>query len=65
LSSWFKKNGDVIGAGWVKDADGAIVVEDKTVMEIWKRYYEKIMNEEFNWDKLVQLGGCKSCSRSM
>jgi len=46
-----KKNRDVVGGGCVKDVDCSIVVDDAKTMEIWKRYYEKLLNEEFDWNK--------------
>jgi hypothetical protein len=46
-----KKNSDVAGSGCVRDADGSIVVDEEKTMEIWKRYYEKLLNEEFDWNK--------------
>jgi len=30
---------------------GIIVVDDEKIIKIWKRYYENMMNEEFDWDK--------------
>ena len=41
-----KKNRDVVGGGDVKDVDGTIVVDERKTMEIWKTYYEKLMNKE-------------------
>jgi hypothetical protein len=46
-----KKNRDVTGSGCVKVADGTIVVNDAKTKEIWKSYYEKLLNEEFDWNK--------------
>jgi Reverse transcriptase (RNA-dependent DNA polymerase) len=46
-----KKNRDVVGGGCVRDADGTIVADDAGTMDIWRRHYEKLMNEEFDWDK--------------
>jgi vacuolar-type H+-ATPase subunit E/Vma4 len=40
-----KKNRDVIGSVCVKDADGTIVVYNVRTKEIWKNYYEKLLNE--------------------
>jgi len=41
-----KKNNDVAGAGCVRNADGEIVMEDKMLIEIWKRFCEKQMINE-------------------
>jgi hypothetical protein len=46
-----KKNRDVVGGGCVRDVDGTIVADETRTMEIWKRHYERLMNEEFDWDK--------------
>jgi len=46
-----KRNRDVVGGGCVKDVDGTIVVDDSRIMDIWKRYYEKLLNEEFDWSR--------------
>jgi len=51
VKQMFKENKDVVCAGWMKDVDGAIVVVDERIMEVLKRYNEKLMNEEFDWDK--------------
>jgi nucleoside-triphosphatase THEP1 len=32
----------------VRDVDGTMVVDEVGTMEIWKRHYEKLMNEEFD-----------------
>jgi len=61
-----KKNKDVVGARCMKDVDGIIVVDNEKIMEVWKRYYEEVMNEEFDWDKdnleivrLICVGPCR------
>jgi hypothetical protein len=46
-----RKNRDVTGGGCVKDTDGKIVVDDEKIKELWRKYYEKLLNEEFDWDK--------------
>jgi len=43
-----KKKKDVVGAGYMKDVDGSIVMHDEKVIEIWKRYYEKLMNKKYD-----------------
>lgn len=45
------KNKDVVGGGCIKDENGKIVVEDEQIKEVWKKYFEKLLNEEFSWDR--------------
>ena len=37
-----------MGGGCVKDTDGKIVVEEEKLMEVWRKYYDKLSNEEFS-----------------
>ena len=46
-----RKNRDVVGAGCVKDNVGKIVVEEDKLLEVWKKHYDRISNEEFSWDR--------------
>jgi hypothetical protein len=46
-----KGNRDVVGGGCVKDKDGKMVVDDPKVLEVWKDYYEKLLNVEFDWNR--------------
>jgi len=45
------KNRDVVGAGCVKGTDGKIVTDEAEVKDRWKGYFEKLLNEEFEWNK--------------
>lgn len=45
------QNKDVAGGTCVKDKDGKIVVEESRIKEVWRDYFEKISNEEFDWNK--------------
>ena len=45
------KNKDVVGGGGVKNANGKIVVEESKINEIWRTYFEKLLNEEFDWNR--------------
>src|SRR5260221_3765 len=40
-----RKNRDVVGGGCVKDRDGKIVVEEEKIKEVWRDYFEKLLNE--------------------
>jgi len=50
------KNRDVVGAGCVKGTDGKTVTGEDEVKDRWKSYFEKLLNEEFDWnkDKLIE-----------
>ena len=52
-----KDNKDVVGCGVVKDRNGCLVVESVRVRDVWSQYYEKLLNEEFDWrrDKLDKV----------
>ena len=34
----------------MKDANGKVLVENNQVKEEWRKYMEKLMNEENTWD---------------
>jgi len=46
-----QKNKDVVGGGCVKDKEGKLVTEEEGIKEVWKAYFDKLLNEEFEWDK--------------
>jgi len=45
------KNRDVVGDGCIKDSVGNVVVEQEKIKEVWKRHYETLLNEEFDWNR--------------
>jgi hypothetical protein len=45
------KNRDVVGDGCIKDEDGKVVVDQDELKDVWRRYFEKLLNEEFDWDR--------------
>ena len=45
------KNRDVVGAGCVRGSGGEILTGEAEVKERWKGYFEKLLNEEFEWEK--------------
>ena len=45
-----EKNKDVVGGGCIKDEYGKVVVEEEKVRDVWAAYYEKLLNEEFDWN---------------
>ena len=61
-----RKNKIVVGGGCVKGVNGETVVEDEQVLEVWRSHYDKISNEEFEWDKdnLVRMEAvCGPCEK--
>ena len=42
---------DVIGGGFMRNKEGAVATNEEEVKQIWKDYYDKLLNEEFEWDK--------------
>ena len=46
-----RNNKDVVGSGSVKDRDGNIAVDDSRIKQVWKEYFKKLLNEEFEWNK--------------
>jgi len=45
-----KSRQDVVGVNCVKDTNGKVLVENDQVKEEWRKYMEKLLNEENTWD---------------
>jgi len=45
-----KSRQDVVGVNCVKDANGKVLEENDQVNEEWRKYMEKLLNEENTWD---------------
>ena len=45
-----KSRQDVVGVNCVKDANAKVLVENDQVKEEWRKYMEKLLNEENTWD---------------
>jgi len=43
-----KSRQDVVGVNCVKDANGKVMVENDQVKEEWRKYVEKLLNEEMH-----------------
>jgi len=41
-----KSRQDVVGVNCVKDANGKVLVENDQVKEVWRKYTEKLLNEQ-------------------
>ena len=46
-----RNNKDVVVGGSVKDREGNIAVDDSRINQVWKAYFEKLLNEELEWNK--------------
>ncbi len=46
-----RKNRDVVGAGCIKGSNGRVLTNEEEAKERWRAYFEKLLNEEFEWDK--------------
>ena len=47
------QNKDIVGGGCVKDKNGSVVVDELRIRERWKEHFEKLLNEEFDWEKVI------------
>ena len=45
-----KRNADVVGGNCVRNKEGKIVTEEEQVKIVWKDHFEKLLNEEFEWN---------------
>ena len=45
------RNKDVVGGMDVKDKEGQVQMEHSRMLEVWREYYEKLLNEEFMWKR--------------
>ncbi len=50
-----KDRKDVIGNGCVRDRAGKLCVDERERAQVWKDHMEKVMNEENEWDKDVEV----------
>ena len=46
-----RQNKDVTESSCNKDGNGRIVTDGPSIMRAWKEYFDKLLNEEFAWDK--------------
>ena len=44
-------NKDVVGDNFVRNDRGDLAFTDEEKHLAWKEYYERLLNEEFDWDK--------------
>ena len=41
---------DIVGCGGIKDTSGRIITDQERMKVVWHDYFEKLLNEEFDWD---------------
>ena len=46
-----KTNADVVGDKCVTNDDGELACTDSEKLSAWKQHYEKLLKEEFPWEK--------------
>ena len=50
-----KTNSDVVCDKCVTSDDGELACTDSEKLSAWKQHYEKLLNEEFRWEKEHQV----------
>ena len=48
-----KERQDITGVNSIKGASGKVIVDGKGIIDSWKEYMEKLMNEENEWDHKI------------
>jgi len=48
-----RENRDVTESSCIKGNDGKVITDEKKVRQTWKEYFDKLLNEEFVWDRTV------------
>jgi len=51
VKQMIRRNTDIVGGGSIRNKEGRIVVEKDEMKEVWRGYYERLMNEEFDWSR--------------
>ena len=49
-----KKSKDNIGGKCLRDDEGKLVTGEESLKKQWKKYMEKLLNEENEWDGCVE-----------
>jgi len=45
-----KERQDITGSNCLKGVSGNVIIDEKGIIDSWKEYMEKLMNEENQWD---------------
>ena len=51
-----KERQDVTGSNCLKGVSGKVIVDEKGIKDSWKKYVEKLVNEENVWDHRISAG---------
>jgi len=51
-----KERQDITGLNCLKGVSGKVIVDEKGIKDSWKKYTEKLMNEENEWDHRILAG---------
>ena len=51
-----KEREDTKGANCLKGVLGKVIVDEKGMKDSWKKYMEKLTNEENKWDHRISAG---------
>src|ERR1700757_4857647 len=46
-----RKNRDVVGSACIRNKEQKVLTDANEIKEVWKDYFEKLLNEEFEWDQ--------------
>ena len=46
-----KTNRDVVGEKCIRNDNGELATTDQEKLLAWQQHYERLLNEEFNWDE--------------
>ena len=46
-----RQNRDVVGISSMKNDKGGLVTDESEIREVWSSYFEKLLNEEFEWNR--------------
>lgn len=46
-----RQNKDVTESSCIKDSDGRIVTDECKIRQVWREYFDKLLNEEYPWDR--------------
>jgi len=57
-----KEGQDIRRSNWLKGVSAKVTVDEKGIKDSWKKYMEKLMNEENEWDHRISAGVKKRTS---
>jgi hypothetical protein len=51
VKQMLRKNRDVVGSACIRNKEQKVLTDENEIKEVWKDYFEKLLNEEFEWDQ--------------